>query len=56
MDYIEGPAGPKTQQKVTLRHPHTGDIREVDATPEAMVPLMCQGYLQHSPVTPAQGE
>ena len=41
---------------VTLRHPHTGDIREVEATPAAMVPLMCLGYVQHSPAAPAQGE
>ena len=43
-------------EKVTLRHPHTGDIKQVEATPAAMVPLMCLGYVQHSPATPAQGE
>ncbi len=42
--------------KVTLRHPHTGDIREVEATPAALVPLMNLGYAQHRPPMPAQGE
>jgi hypothetical protein len=32
--------------KVRLRHPHTGDTKEVDAIPEALVPIMCLGYQQ----------
>ena len=32
--------------KVRLRHPHTGDVQEVDAVPEAMIPLMGLGYQQ----------
>jgi hypothetical protein len=39
--------------KVWLRHPHTGDIQEVDATPDKLVPLMVQGYQQVSPDFPA---
>jgi len=31
---------------VRLRHPHTGDIQEVEATPEKMIPLMGLGYEQ----------
>jgi hypothetical protein len=32
--------------KVRLRHPNTGDIKEVDAVPETMIPLMGLGYQQ----------
>ena len=32
--------------KVRLRHPHTGDAKEVDAVPEAMIPVMAIGYQQ----------
>ena len=32
--------------KVRLRHPNTGDIKEVDAVPEAMIPIMGLGYQQ----------
>ncbi len=32
--------------KVRLRHPNTGDLQEVDAVPEAMIPLMGRGYQQ----------
>lgn len=39
--------------KVRLRHPHTGDIQEVDATPDKLVPLMVQGYQQIPPEIPA---
>ena len=39
-------------EKVTLRHPHTGDVKVVDAVPEEMVPLMNRGYVQ-SPEAPA---
>ena len=55
MDHIENSPAPKPTQKVTLRHPHTGDIQEEDATPEDLIPLMCLGYVQDSPVSPAQG-
>jgi hypothetical protein len=41
---------------VTLRHPLTGDVREVEATPECLTPLLIQGYAQITPATPAQGE
>jgi hypothetical protein len=41
------PAAPAAAPgKVLLRHPHTGDTREVDAVPEAMIPLMGLGYQQ----------
>jgi hypothetical protein len=33
--------------KVKLRHPHTGDIQEVDAVSAAMIPLMGLGYEQY---------
>ncbi len=34
------------RETVRLRHPHTGDIQEVEATPEKLVPLMGLGYVQ----------
>ena len=37
---------PAAPGKVKLRHPHTGDIQEVEATPEKLVPLMGLGYVQ----------
>jgi len=40
------PTAPPAPGKVRLRHPHTGDTKDVDAVPEAMVPLMCTGYQQ----------
>jgi hypothetical protein len=42
--------------KVTLRHPHTKDIQTVEGTPDKLVPLMVEGYVQHSPATSAEGE
>ena len=41
---------------VTLRHPLTGDVQEVEATPESLTKLMIQGYVQSTPATPAKGE
>jgi hypothetical protein len=35
-----------TRETVRLRHPHTGDIQEVEATPEKLVPLMGLGYVR----------
>jgi hypothetical protein len=43
-------------ETVTLRHPHTGDVQEVEATPEKLVPLMCKGYVQQKAVDPPKGE
>ena len=40
-----------TRETVRLRHPHTGDIQEVEATPEKLVPLMGLGYVQVKEVT-----
>jgi len=40
------PAAPPAISKVRLRHPLTGDTKDVDATPAAMVPLMGLGYQQ----------
>ena len=34
------------RETVRLRHPHTGDIQEVEATLEKLVPLMGLGYVQ----------
>ena len=39
------------RETVRLRHPHTGDIQEVEATPEKLVPLMGLGYVQVKEVT-----
>ena len=36
-----------TRETVRLRHPHTGDIQEVDASPGAMIPWMGRGYQQY---------
>ena len=41
---------------VTLRHPHTGDVQEVEATPEKLTSFMIRGYVQATPVSPAKGE
>jgi hypothetical protein len=41
------PVPPAAPGKVKLRHPNTGDIKEVDATPTAMIPLMGLGYQQY---------
>jgi hypothetical protein len=41
------PAALPAPGKVRFRHPHSGDIKEVDATPEAMTPLMGLGYQQY---------
>ena len=41
---------------VTLRHPLTGDVQEVEATPESLGRLMIQGYVQSKPATPAKEE
>ena len=43
MDEQENTPGRET---VRLRHPHTGDIQEVEATSEKLVPLMGLGYVQ----------
>ncbi len=40
------PAAAPAPGKTRLRHPHTGDIKTVDAVPEAMIPLMGLGYQQ----------
>ena len=45
-----------TRDWVTLRHPLTGDVQEVEATPESLTRLMIQGYVQSTPATPAKGE
>jgi len=42
---------------VTLRHPLTGDVQEVEATPESLGRLMIQGYVQSKlPANPAKEE
>ncbi len=40
------PTAPPAPGKVRLRHPFTGDTKDVDATPAAMVPVMGLGYVQ----------
>jgi hypothetical protein len=45
-----------TRDWVTLRHPLTGDVQEVEATPESLTKLMILGYVQSTPATPAKEE
>ena len=40
------PTAPPAPGKVRLRHPNTGDTKEVDAVPSVMIPLMGIGYQQ----------
>lgn len=40
------PAAPPAPGKVRLRHPNTGDVKDVDATPAALIPIMGAGYVQ----------
>ena len=53
MDEHETAKAPET---VRLRHPHTGDVQEVEATPESIARLLIQGYVQATPANPAKGE
>ena len=50
----------ETRETVWLKHPHKGEPIEVEATPEALTPLMAQGYQQYHPAkdakAPARGE
>ena len=48
------PSAPPEPEKVTLRHPLTGDVQVVDATPEKLTPFMIRGYAQ-APANPAKG-
>ena len=34
------------RETVRLRHPHTGDVQEVEAKPEKLIPWMGLGYEQ----------
>jgi len=45
-----------TVEKITLRHPHTGDQVEVDATHASLVPYMVRGYSQFTPAAPAKAQ
>ena len=45
-----------TRDWVTLRHPLTGDVQEVEATPDSLTKLMIQGYVQSKPANPAKDE
>ena len=40
------PTTPPAPGKVRLRHPFTGDTKDVDAAPADLVPLMGLGYQQ----------
>ena len=53
MDERENATAPET---VRLRHPHTGDVQEIEATPERLTPWLALGYVQSTPATPANGE
>jgi hypothetical protein len=37
---------------IYLRHPLTGDIQQVPAVPEKLIPWMGKGYQQFTPVAP----
>ena len=52
MDEHEKARAPET---VWLRHPHTGDIQEVEARPEKLTAWMVQCYVQFRPATPVEG-
>ena len=54
LETTSAPSAPAGTEKVTLRHPHTGDVQVVDATPEDMTPWMIRGYGQ-MPANPAKG-
>ena len=41
---------------VMLRHPLTGDVQEVESTPESLTPWMIQGYQKFTPANPAKEE
>ena len=45
-----------TRDWVAMRHPVTGDVQEVEATPENLTKLLIQGYVQSKPVNPAKEE
>jgi hypothetical protein len=45
VDKAGGVESPK-ESKVTLLHPHTHDLVEVEATEAALVPFMVKGYKQ----------
>lgn len=51
MDEQENAMAP---EMVRLRHPHTGDVQEVEATPEKLTFWMIRGYVQATPATPAK--
>ena len=53
MNEQETAVAPET---VRLRHPHTGDVQEVEATPESITRLLIKGYVQAEPANPAKGE
>ena len=43
---VVAPASAPAPGTVRLRHPFTGDIQDVDATPAALIPWMGLGYEQ----------
>jgi hypothetical protein len=45
---MDEPDNAPARESVRLRHPHTGDMQEVEATPEKLVPWMGLGYVQVS--------
>ena len=45
-----------TRDWVAMRHLVTGDVQEVEATPENRTKLLIQGYVQSKPATPAKEE
>ena len=46
MTSAPAPAASPAVARVRLRHPLTGDVQDVDATPAALIPLMGRGYQQ----------
>lgn len=43
-----------SEPMVWLRHPLTGDVQEVSATPAQLVPWMGRGYQQFTPAAPVK--
>ena len=55
LESTPAPSAPAGTEKVTLRHPHTGDVQVVDASPVELTKWMIRGYAQ-VPANPAKGK
>ena len=55
LESTPAPSAPAGTEKVTLRHPHTGDVQQVDAKPDQITRWLIRGYAQ-MPASPAKGK